>query len=557
MQGTSLRDKALYDPQQSSIMRRFKPYRIPLIAVIVCVLYFVVEYTILPAPRAVTEQQDYKTASEQPQYIDDNEFEDDVSLLATTPQPAALPKTAISHPDAAQTYTQVVQHAIRGGKLWEAPSAIMSHREHQEILSPNRNHRLMLDQDGNLRLERKDIRGAWETTWTPSTGSEKHTAQAGTNFVTADPDGVLRVQTVTNHEKQHKADANVTTVWHSDMLAQCKNGNASETAYSVNTLWPASVLSESQGGMIRLHNNGRFEVHSQLTAASCVIHPGDSTSLDEAEQWGRLAVIVTGLYRTLNETCHSHMSKVIEPWAGTGVDVFIYTYHTTSDPTERQTQLDQLHTCYGSCLANVVFAEQTAVEEPLPSTFQRPQACPIEHTNRLRNQLKTLALAHDVFQRHQIRTGTTYNAVLRLRPDTDLSVDDSPDVPRLRNPGLLGPNTLLIPHPRGEHYFYCPSYSGDWKIGTSDQLIYGSVAAAAQWFNLFYRFDAMMALNAEVEVPYAPFMPCEVIPGGGERPACRGVRGCAIECLVSWYLSLVGVEFEVDWSWPMRVYHGY
>jgi len=531
-------------------MRRLKPYRIPLVAVIVCVLYFVVEYTILPAPRAVTQQQDYKPTIKQPQYIDDEELEDDVPSLPP-------PKSAPAHTDSAQTYTEVVQHAMTGGKLWEAPSAIMSHHDHQKILSPNRNHRLILDQLGNLCLERKDIRGAWETIWTPSTGSERHTAQAGTNFVTADPDGVLRVQTVTRHEKQHKADANVTTVWHSDMLAQCKNGETSETAYSINTLWPLNVPSQSEGGMIRLHNDGRFEVHSQLTGASCVIHPGDSTSLDEAEQWGRLAVIVTGLYRTLNETCHSHMSKVVEPWAGIGVDVFIYTYHTTDDLAERQAQLDLLHACYGSSLKNVVFAEQTAVEEPLSSSYQLNPVCAIEHANRLRNQLKTLALAHDVFQRYQIRTGTTYSAVMRLRPDTDLNVDNSPDIPRLRKPTLLGPNTLIIPHPRGEHYFYCPSYSGDWKIGTSDQLIYGSVAAAAQWFNLFYRFDAMMALNAEAERPNEQFTACEHIPGGGERPACHGARGCAIECLVSWYLSLVGVGFEVDWTWPMRVYHGY
>ena len=558
----SSHDKELYDRQQSPIMRRFKQYRAPFIAVVVIVLYFVAEYTI-PTPEVPSGQrqqdQHQKTTSTKSQHVAEDQF-----VTVESPPPAVTSQPAVPSPatdtytEPNLSYTQVVQHAFTGGKPWEPLGAIMSHHEDsKEIISPNHNHRLFLNEDGNLQLQRKDARGDWETTWNPMTGSEHHTSQAGTNFVIVDADGVLRVQVVTNHQKHNKDSAKVKTVWHSDMLAQCNNGETADTAYTLPTTWPSSLPSERESGMIRLHNNGRFEVHSQTTGASCVIHQGDSPSLDETDQWGRLAVIVTGLYRTLNETCHSHMSKVITPWAGTGADVFIYTYHTTDDAAERQAQLDLLHACYGSHLKSVIFADVTAVEEPLSSSIVLPTNCNTDHVNRLRNQLKTLALAHDVFQRHQIRTGTTYSAVMRLRPDTDLSVDSSPDIPRLRKPSSLGPNTLLIPHPRGEHYFYCPSYSGDWKVGSSDQLIYGSVAAAAQWFSLYYRFDVLMALNAEVEMPYQPFMPCENIPGGGERPACSSPKGCAIECLVGWYLSLVGVEFEVDWTWPMRVYHGY
>ena len=557
----STNDKELYDPQQSTIMRRFKQYRAPFIAVIVIVLYFVAEYTI-PMPEVPSEQrqqeQHKETIGAKSQDVAGNQFVTAKPSPAVTSHHTVPSSTTEAHTEPTLAYTQVVQHALTDGEPWEPLGAIMSHhKDSKEIISPNRNHRLILDEDGNLRLQRKDIRGDWENTWTSMTGSERHTSQAGTNFVTADNDGVLRVQVVTNHQKQNKKLAKVITVWHSDMLAQCKNGETADTAYSLHTAWPSSLPSEREAGMIRLHNNGQLEVHSQVTGASCVIHQGDAPSLDETEQWGRLAVIVTGLYRTLNETCHSHMDKVITPWAGTGADVFIYTYHTTDDAAERQSQLDLLHACYGSHLKSVVFADVTAVEEPLSSSLVLPTKCNTDHTTRLRNQLKTLALAHDVFQRYQIRTGTTYSAVMRLRPDTDLSVDSSPDIPRLRKPASLGPNTLLIPHPRGEHYFYCPSHSGDWKVGSSDQLIYGSVAAAAQWFSLYYRFDVLMALNAEIEEPYQPFMPCESIPGGGERPACPSSKGCAIECLVGWYLSLVGVEFEVDWTWPMRIYRGY
>lgn len=67
-------------------------------------------------------------------------------------------------------------------------------------------------------------------------------------------------------------------------------------------------------------------------------------------------------------------------------------------------------------------------------------------------------LSGAMIDRHIIKTGVTYDRVLRVRPDNMFWGE---------MPGLkTEPGTLLRPHPYGEHYYYCSQPNGDFQVGS-------------------------------------------------------------------------------------------
>jgi len=87
--------------------------------------------------------------------------------------------------------------------------------------------------------------------------------------------------------------------------------------------------------------------------------------------------------------------------------------------------------------------------------------------------------------------------------------------------------------------------------------MYGGMTAAMTWFNLFNRFDDLM-IQAQPGHAYQSFTSCPIadFPTIGHNATCARPRPCDIECIVSYYLRLMGVEVEVEYTWDQDVLRG-
>jgi len=324
-----------------------------------------------------------------------------------------------NHEAANSTTTMAYQQRVEPKQSYEPFAALLWHG-YRDIYSPDKGHRLRLNEDGMLQLQRKDShfdQYVWTTLWEANTATENVTKFNGSNYVTLDPSGVLQVQILL---EEHKVEGNwtghepeLTTVWYSDMLKHCDgHGTTISTAPT-----------KADAPFIAIDNGGTLKVHNFRGQQTCTIHSGDPERLEGADTWGRLAVVVSGLYRTLNITCSNHMANVINVWNGTGVDVFVYSYWEPNEEageTARQRRLEQLRTCYGEHVKDIVMANLTDIEDGFQGSYV-PEICSKDHIDRLHNQLKTAWLSAGVMQNYMIQTGTTYSTVLRLRTDTAFS----------------------------------------------------------------------------------------------------------------------------------------
>jgi len=84
--------------------------------------------------------------------------------------------------------------------------------------------------------------------------------------------------------------------------------------------------------------------------------------------------------------------------------------------------------------------------------------------------------------------------------------------------------------------------------------MYGGMTAAMTWFSLFTRFDELM-LQAQPGRAYQSFTYCPMaeFPTMGHNATCTKPGSCVIECIVSYYLKLMGVQVEIDWTWDQDI----
>ncbi|GAB7338396.1 hypothetical protein MBLNU457_4690t1 [Dothideomycetes sp. NU457] len=458
-----------------------------------------------------------------------------------------------SHEQANGTTTMAYQQRIEQRKSYEPYAALLWH-EYRDIHSPDKGHRLRLNEDGMLQLQRKDShfdQHLWTTLWEANTATENVSKFNGSNYVTLDPAGVLQVQIVL---KEHKIEGNstdhepeLTTVWYSDMLKHCDGHGTTISTVSTSANAP----------YIAIDNEGTVSVQNFRGQHTCTIYSGDPEQLHGADTWGRLAVVVSGLYRTLNTTCSNHMEKVINVWKGTGVDVFVYSYWEADEEAgepARQRKLEQLRSCYGEHVKDIVMANLTEIEDGFRGPYV-PEICSKDHIDRLHNQLKTAWLSAGVMQNYMIQTGTTYSTVLRLRTDTAFS--GAPV--HFKKPTDVGAR-IIIPQTdmkNVDKYSYCRTYDGGWTLESTDQVMYGGMTAAMTWFNLFTRFDDLM-IQAQPGHAYQSFTFCPMadFPTTGHNATCAKPQSCVIECIVSYYLRLMGVVVELEWTWDQDVLRG-
>ncbi|GKT42424.1 uncharacterized protein ColSpa_02605 [Colletotrichum spaethianum] len=427
------------------------------------------------------------------------------------------PRTAILSPDA-------------DGVLLSAGTPVFT--------SPSGRYSLILQDDGDLVLSRMEEDGTAHPVWWTGTG-DMHSG--GRTVVVEKQKDHFRI--VLNAMLKNKW----TTVWHSDLEPACKiqkNGiiwRDESDSHSQST-----GMLELTAGQLELSDLGRLSI-----AGLCDLY----VSPKEREKERSLAVIVAGLYRTNHMTCKTHMTNLIADHSSFArIDVFAYVLFEPADVNvfnrTKESIQAELRECYGSHLRSVDVVPVEEEEEDYPGGQEAMEATPCgKKLRRLNNQLKTVAQAAEKWWAWSIANGFIHDTVLRIRPDTSLRAK-----PEFKSLEALGQNTLVLPHPHGEHYFYCARMCGRVSVGPTDQIAYGSAAAMGHWLYMYDRFHQMVELAASPSGPALhDFSGCEVLPPSPLASDCPKPAPCSIECLVAWFLDARGLDFHVEWGWEQNL----
>ncbi|KAF6818310.1 hypothetical protein CSOJ01_01951 [Colletotrichum sojae] len=440
-------------------------------------------------------------------------------LMPTMPA-TETPDDAMATPATPPTDTKVmtaVLHSDEDGILLSAGNPV--------FVSPNGRYSLALQPDGDLVLSHV-VDSVSRPVWWTSTG-DHHTG--GRTVGVESHNGHLRLVI--------KAVLKNTwvTVWHSDFEPACNNARPKRDGEASQT---------QNTGQLELSDDGQLT----LTGACDLYVPAA-----EREKERSLAVIVAGLYRTNNRACKTHMDHIVEDHpAFSRIDVFAYVLFEPADiyvhKRTRESIEAELRECYGAHLRSVDVVPVAEAEVAYPGGPEAMLAPCGERLTRLNNQLRTVWLAAQKWWAWSVTNGFKHDTVLRIRPDTSFWAR-----PEFQSLEKLG-NTLVLPHPKGEHYFYCARMSGNVGVGVSDQIAYGSVASMQHWLNMYDRFAQMVDLAANPDRPaMRDFSGCEDLPTGPLASDCPRPAPCSIECLVAWYLDARGLDFRVEWGWEQNV----
>ncbi|KAF9879432.1 hypothetical protein CkaCkLH20_02975 [Colletotrichum karsti] len=396
--------------------------------------------------------------------------------------------------------------------------------------SPNGRYTLALQPDGDLVLSYYQIDGTAHPLWWTGTG-DRHSG--GRTVAVEKHKGHVRL--VVNAMLKNTW----VTVWHSDLEPKCKNPGGIVQARD------ASLL-EKTSSHLELSNDGKLTL-----AGVCDLRVPPS----HHEKDRSLAVIVAGLYRTNHVTCKTHMEQLINDHpAFSRIDVFAYMLYEQADidvhgrtPESIEAQLRE---CYGTHLRSVDVVPVAEAEEEYPGGKEAMFAPCGDRLRRLNNQLRTVSLAAQKWWAWTVTNGFTHDTVLRIRPDT--SFWGRPEFKTLEEMG----DALILPHPKGEHYFYCARMRGSVGVGPTDQIAYGTPASMQHWLYMHDRFAQMVDLASNPDRPaLRDFSGCEDMPSGPLASDCPRPAPCSIECLVAWYLDARGVDFRIEWGWeqnPLR-----
>jgi hypothetical protein len=333
------------------------------------------------------------------------------------------------------------------------------------LKSANGIYKLELEYNGNLALKEKGVLGGWNSVWWSSTGSSCSLLGCGTrewnHTIALDSSGRLAVIAVNKGASVR--------LWHSFLLKRCVR-NVPED-FDWEALEHGKGLGDDDGEQrVELSNTGKLAMRDGRGDEVCVIHEegldrlgdsrdglnGQQRNVQNAAQQprGRLAVVVSGLYRSNARTCKTHVEQLSAAWAGS-TDFFVFTYAEKEMQNEIETAIRE---CYGSLLKGLQIVTLGEVAEGFPGELV--QQCGGK-LHRLNAQLKTVMLGGRVFERYMLKTGETYKGVLRLRMDTWLGEMG------VRFEDIWETGKLMLPHPAGEHYFYCGSYDGSLNVGES------------------------------------------------------------------------------------------
>ena len=405
---------------------------------------------------------------------------------------------------------------------------------HSQLISPNGQFILELEKDGNLKLKQtfqnREFDGKikyWQRDiWWTSTGD----SWPRIHQVILTSTGVLKVQLNDTTKNEWK------DIWASTLLDGC------DTKQSDNN--GSAFLSLENSGALKIVNN---------THVICVLNKDvypeiNSTSFSSSD---RLAVIIAGLFRNLPRTCDNHMKKVVDKWPGKLVDIFVFTYlqdvrDLSGMPVTKENIENALRKCYGTHLKAVGIEDVTKIEEQYKAVGKEFENCG-NKLHRLYSQVKTIYLAGQLMRRYMITYGITYEYVLRFRPDTNMWGR----IPALPSIDFEQTKIYLI-HPAGEHYYWCFSHDGNIRVGTSDQMAYGRLAAMNLYLNLYTVFPLMVSVvrgndTTSIKMDFSGCTP------NIDGKTCQNRDPCAMECIVNYWMVLSGLQPEVLWTWEQNL----
>lgn len=212
-------------------------------------------------------------------------------------------------------------------------------------------YQLQLQEDGDLVVSRKDETGTRHKQWSAGTGATWCGMQKGIHTLMFEDDGRLIVLAKTEGKPS-------LVVWHSNLLHECNDAMSKITSSGSTDALNTSVLSLDNHGTLEIVRNG---------ASMCTIYKQEEDTPN-----GRLAVVVSGLYRSNAIACSSHID-LIKSWNGTGVDVFFYTFLDTTIKADDQEKA--IRECYGEYLKELAIMPEeyeTMNPEIYTSAVRRP-----------------------------------------------------------------------------------------------------------------------------------------------------------------------------------------
>lgn len=325
-------------------------------------------------------------------------------------------------------------------------SSILLTSAKHSFSSPNGAYLLTLQPSGDLVLEHKEENS--RPVWWTSTGDNK-TRDSHRVTLTKDDNGHRKLSV------DAKLGGSWSTVWHSDLEPTCKTSHG--LADSEGKYTRIAAFAEAPLGL-ELSDGGVLSILGQ-----CNLYvPPKEPKIERS-----LAIIVAGLYRTNNVTCSSHTSQLIrENRAFNRVDVFAYMLFedtVVTDPGRATVSIESaVRQCYGEALRSIKVLDVAEVEEPYPGGAEAMLHPCGNKLQRLNNQLKTIYLAAKLWWEWSVQHGYLHDTVLRIRPDTNFWGIKPPSFYKQHD---LGDNVLVLPHPGGEHYFYCATMSGRVGVG--------------------------------------------------------------------------------------------
>lgn len=304
-----------------------------------------------------------------------------------------------------------------GHKL--APGVILNQSK-REVTASDASHSLRLEDDGNIALYRTFGRSNnnidTRLLWSLGTGSNEKKPQ---HVLRLSEDGVLEAVA------QFKRDGHIQEqmLWHSNLIPECKT--------------PATPASPAKPPSLRLTSEGEVHIEGRCK----VFAPPPSNSA------GKLALLVSGLYRTNALVCKTHIQFLAKHPAAESVDIFaymLYEPHDIHDDVTVESIEAGIRECYAPYLRTLTLKLADNVTEPF--TGESPPQCAAhkngEHLNRLQSQLKTLYLGGMEWWNWAAKQGVKHDTVLRVRTDHEFF---GSSLPKLKSAAELKGNELVIP----------------------------------------------------------------------------------------------------------------
>jgi hypothetical protein len=205
-----------------------------------------------------------------------------------------------------------------------------------------------------------------------------------------------------------------------------------------------------------------------MSNGEVVIHGRCALFTPSPKSTGKLAILVSGLYRTNALTCNTHIQYLAENPAAESVDIFAYVLYEPGDIHDDVT-IDTIEAdirqCYGPFLRTLTLKSVDELSEEFPGELMPRCGSKL---NRLHMQLKTLYLGGKEWWDWAVAQGIKHHTVLRIRTDHEFFGDTLPSfkpVDELKgNELVLAPIAGGAPVPLVRHWF-CSNPFGRMDVG--------------------------------------------------------------------------------------------